>query len=39
MSARAWAKFLCGPVQDPELAWAAQVMTERVAFTEDSLPG
>lgn len=35
MSAVAWAEFLCGPLDDTELALATDVVGQRRAFTAD----
>lgn len=35
MSAIGWAEFLCGPVDESHVKLATQVVSERIAFTED----
>jgi predicted nucleic acid-binding protein len=35
MSSIAWAEFLCGPLSDAQFALAAQIVSERLAFTEN----
>ena len=35
VSAVVWAEFLCGPVREQEVRWAAEVVAERTDFTED----